>query len=89
MDSRHILTARHCVAIQKNKYGESEAYGYNYGELVSPDQVRVGLGSLVTLPGYAGYDWQTANKQAGLVIHDVQQIRAAESVEPGKKSTKS
>ena len=71
---QHVLTARHCVTIKLNDAREAAALGWDVDDIISPDQVRVGLGSNTRM-GAQGSDAK--------VFH-VQQIRAAEATYPGK-----
>ena len=82
---QHVLTARHCVAISwARRYEESGAWGYNEEELLSPENIQVGLGSIVSYPGFKAIPRYYELWNKGLVKKDVQQIRAAESRYPGK-----
>ena len=66
---QHVLTARHCVAIgNKNAF----AYGYKRYEILSPQNIRVGLGSAKHIGVHDPHR----------LIFSVQQIRAAESRRP-------
>ena len=77
MTCQHVLTARHCVAMTDlpGIHKEAAAFGYLPDEILSPDLVRVGLGSNIYVGAAGGSD-------AVAVVNPVQQIRAAESPHP-------
>ena len=68
---QHVLTARHCVTTPDSEI--STAYGYEHSEILSPENIKIGLGSTTWIGGRLADD---------RMIFSVQQIRAAESKNP-------
>ena len=69
---QHVLTAKHCITFggYVEKQEESAAWGYNSEDLLRPEMVKVGLGTVWRID-QPEYEAEVGTK------HRVQQIRAA------------